>query len=207
MTVTARRTRLDFARAVRDLVDVHYPAAERIVPVLDNPNTHHPASRYLAFPPAEAKRLWDRLEIHHTPKHGSWLNVAEIELSVLGRQCLDRRIPERAELAEEVAAWVAKRNAAAATVDWQFTTADARTKLNTSTPPFYPSHELARGTRGAFIGHLDPIDNKAAAIQKQPRSSYCRELRAAIIVLQPEAGSSGREYLAPGRAGWSAARW
>ncbi len=129
VTVTERRTRLDFAEAIRDLVDVRFPQAERIVLVLDNLNTHDPASLYLAFPPAEAKRLWDKLEVHHTPKHSSWLNIAEIELSVLGRQCLDRRLPDQATLTDEVAAWVAERNAAAVTVEWQFTTADARIKL------------------------------------------------------------------------------
>jgi hypothetical protein len=129
VTVTDRRTRIDFAHAIRDLVEVEFPLADRIVLVRDNLNTHDPASLYLAFPPAEAKRLWDKLEIHHTPKHGSWLNIAEIELSVRGRQCLDRRIADRATLATEVAAWVAARNAEAVAVNWQFTTADARTKL------------------------------------------------------------------------------
>ena len=138
ITVTERRTRVDWAHAVRDLVDVEFPAAERIVLVVDNLNTHDPASLYQAFPPAEAKRLWDKLEIHHTPKHGSWLNVAEIELSVLGRQCLARRIADRAALATEVAAWVAERNAARVTVDWQFTTADARTKLTHLYPVLRP---------------------------------------------------------------------
>jgi hypothetical protein len=129
VSVTARRARLDWAHAIKELVDGHFPAAERIVLVLDNLNTHDPASLYLAFPPAEAKRLWDKLEVHYTPKHGSWLNIAELELSALGRQCLDRRLPDRATLTAEVAAWAATRNAAAATVDWHFTTADARTKL------------------------------------------------------------------------------
>lgn len=138
VTVTERRTRTDFAQAIRDLVDVHFPRAERIVLVLDNLNTHDPASLYLAFPPAEAKRLWDKLEVHHTPKHGSWLNIAEIELSVLGRQCLDRRIADRATLAAEVAAWVIDRNAEAVTVNWQFTTADARTKLKHLYPVLEP---------------------------------------------------------------------
>ena len=127
--VSDQRTRLDFARCVRDLVDVHYPAAERIVLVMDQLNPHSPASLYAAFPPAEAKRLADKLEIHHTPKHGSWLNMAEIELAVLERQCLRRRIGGRAELERETAAWATRRNAAVATIDWQFTTADARTKL------------------------------------------------------------------------------
>jgi DDE superfamily endonuclease len=139
VAVTAQRTRIDFAHAIRDLVDVQFPDAERIVLVLDNLNTHDPASLYLAFPPAEAKRIWDKLEVHPTPKHGSWLNMAEIELSVLGRQCLDRRIADRATLAVEVAAWATRRNAEAVTVDWQFTTADARTKLKHLYPVLQPS--------------------------------------------------------------------
>jgi hypothetical protein len=138
VTITERRTRVDFAQAIRDLVDVQFPAAARIVLVLDNLNTHDPASLYLAFPPAEAKRLWDKLEVHPTPKHGSWLNIAEIELSVLGRQCLDRRIPDRITLTTEVAAWVADRNAEAVTVHWQFTTEDARTKLTHLYPVLEP---------------------------------------------------------------------
>lgn len=138
VTMTARRTRLDWAYAIRDLVDGHFPAAEKIVLVLDNLNTHAPASLYLAFPPAEARRLWDKLELHFTPKHGSWLNIAEIELSALGRQCLDRRLPDRTSLAVEVAAWVAERNAAAVTVDWHFTTADARVKLKHLYPVLLP---------------------------------------------------------------------
>jgi hypothetical protein len=134
VTVTDRRTRVDFAAAIRDLVDVQFPQADQIVLVLDNLNTHDPASLYLAFPPAEAKRLWDKLEVHYTPKHGSWRNMAEIELSVLGRQCLDRRLADRATLAAEVAAWVAARNVEAVTLNWQFTTAKARIKLR----PLYP---------------------------------------------------------------------
>lgn len=127
--VSARRTRLDFARCIKELVDVHYPDAARIVLVLDNLNTHTPAALYEAFPPPEAKRLADRLEIHHPPKHGSWLNMAEIELGVLAGQCLDRRLPDRATVEREVAAWHADRNAATTTIDWRFTTADARIKL------------------------------------------------------------------------------
>jgi hypothetical protein len=127
--VTERRTRIDWAHAIQDLIDVHYPEAERIVLVQDNLNTHTPGSLYEAFEPAEAKRLADRLELHSTPKHGSWLNIAEIELSVLARQCLDRRIPDRATLAREVAAWEAARNTAGGAVDWQFRTEDARVKL------------------------------------------------------------------------------
>jgi len=127
--VSDRRTRLDFARCVKELVDVHYPDTARIVLVLDNLNTHTPAARYEAFPPPEAKRLADRLAIHHTPKHGSWLNRAESELGVLAGQCLDRRLPDRATVEREVAAWHADRNAATTTIDWRFTTADARIKL------------------------------------------------------------------------------
>jgi len=134
--VSDRRTRLDFARCVKELLDVHYPDAERVVLVMDQLNTHSPASLYAAFPPAEAKRLIDRLEIHHTPKHGSWLNMAEIELSVLERQCLRRRIADRAALERETAAWAARRNAAICRVDWHFTTADARTKLKRLYPAF-----------------------------------------------------------------------
>jgi len=114
---------------IRDLVDVHYPAAERIVLVQDNLNTHTPASLYAAFAPAEAKRLADRLESHYTPKHGSWLNMAEIELAMLAGQCLDRRLADQAILEREVAAWQAARNRAGRGVNWRFTTEDARIQL------------------------------------------------------------------------------
>jgi hypothetical protein len=127
--VTDRRTAVDWAQQIKDLLDARYPHAQRVVLVMDNLNTHSPGSLYEAFPPAEARRLADRLEIHHTPKHGSWLNVAEIELSVLGRQCLDRRIPDKQALTAEVAAWAQRRNAAGGKVDWQFTAEDARIKL------------------------------------------------------------------------------
>jgi hypothetical protein len=129
VTASERRTKVDFAHVIKDLLEVRYPDAERIVLVMDNLNTHTPASLYEAFPPAEAKRLADRLEIHFTPKHGSWLNMAEIELSVLARQCLGQRLPDLADLRREVAAWEAARNAAAQAIDWRFTTADARIKL------------------------------------------------------------------------------
>ena len=134
--VSERRTRIDFAHCVKELVDVHYPEAAKIVLVLDQLNTHTPASLYAAFPPAEAKRLTDKLEIHHTPKHGSWLNMAELELSVLQRQCLRQRLPDAASMGHAVAAWAARRNAATATIDWRFTTADARTKLRRLYPAF-----------------------------------------------------------------------
>jgi hypothetical protein len=136
VAVTERRTAIEWAHVVRDLIDVHYPAAERLVLVQDNLSTHSPASLYEAFPPNEAKRLADKLELHYTPTHGSWLNIAEIELSILGRQCLRRRIPDRDRLAAEVAAWTRDRNAASGRVDWRFTTADARIKLKRLYPSF-----------------------------------------------------------------------
>jgi hypothetical protein len=128
VAVTARRTRQDWATFMREVARA-YPDAERIVLVLDNLNTHGPASFYEAFPAAEAHALARRFEVHHTPTHGSWLNIAEIELSVLSRQCLDRRLPDRDALTAEVAAWTARRNAAPGSIDWRFTTADARIKL------------------------------------------------------------------------------
>ena len=127
--VSDRRARIDWAHCIKDLVDLHYPDAEQIVLVQDNLNTHTPASLYAAFPPAEARRLADRLELHYTPKHGSWLNMAEIELAVLAGQCLARRLADRATLEREVAAWQAARNRAGRGVNWRFTTEDARIKL------------------------------------------------------------------------------
>jgi transposase len=127
--VTRRRTNKDFARLIRRLLDEWYPEAEKVVLVLDNLSTHTPAALYETFAPAEARRLVERLEVHYTPKHGSWMNMAELELSVLARQCLDRRIPDLEALRREVAAWQQARNAATVKVDWQFTTADARVKL------------------------------------------------------------------------------
>jgi len=135
--VTEQRTRVDWALAVRELVDVHYPQAEKVVLVLDNLNTHSIGSLYEAFPPAEARRLVEKLELHYTPKHGSWLNMAESELSILARQCLDRRIPNPEHLGHEVAAWQAERNQAQTAMHWRFTTADARIRL----ARLYPSLE------------------------------------------------------------------
>jgi uncharacterized small protein (DUF1192 family) len=137
VTVTERRTKKDWAHCIRELVDLDFPDALRIGIVLDNLNTHVPAALYETFEPAEAKRIVDRLEFHYTPKHGSWLNMAEIELSVLSRQCLDQRIASQAALEQEVAAWQTQRNAKGATVDWRFTTEDARIKLKR----LYPSIE------------------------------------------------------------------
>lgn len=129
VTVTERRTKQDFAEQMRALVDDHYPDAEVIRVVLDNLNTHTPAALYAVFAPAEARRIVSKLQFEHTPKHGSWLNQAEIEWSLVSAQCLNRRIADRAMLEREVAAWQAERNAAKATVDWRFTSPDARTKL------------------------------------------------------------------------------
>lgn len=127
--VTDQRTMIDWARAMRDLVDLHFPDAEKVVLVMDNLNTHKLASLYEAFPPDEARRIAEKLEIHYTPKHGSWLNMAEIELSVLSRQCLKQRIPDQPTLQQDVQAWETTRNTAARTVVWRFTTHDARIKL------------------------------------------------------------------------------
>jgi hypothetical protein len=127
--VTERRTRKDWAIAMRELSDDLYPDAEVIVLVSDNLNTHTPASFYEAFAPEEARRLAKRFEFHYTPKHGSWLNMAEIELSVLGRQCLAGRIPDFETLTRKVRAWEEERNASIVKVHWRFTTADARIKL------------------------------------------------------------------------------
>ena len=129
VTVTERRTALDFAEQLQLLSDEGYPHAEKIVLVTDNLNTHSPAALYMRFTPAEARRLASRFEWHYTPEHGSWLNMAECELSVLSRQCLRRRLGSIAEVSREVAAWQRRRDQAKTTIRWQFTTADARTKL------------------------------------------------------------------------------
>lgn len=136
--VTQRKTSVDFARFLRTVSDECHPDADKIVLVCDNLSTHSPAAFYEAFPPSEARRLTQRFEWHYTPKHGSWLNVAEMELSVLARQCLDRRIPDAPTLKREVAAWQQQRNAAQVTVHWRFTTTDARIKLN----KLYPTIQL-----------------------------------------------------------------
>jgi hypothetical protein len=137
--VTDQRTSRDWAQCMKELVDIHFPDAEKIVVVMDNLSTHTPAALYATFAPAEAKRIWDRLELHYTPKHGSWLNMAEIELSVLARQCLKCRIPDQESLTHETGAWEARRNAAGASVEWRFTTADARIKLKKLYPVVNPS--------------------------------------------------------------------
>ena len=133
--VRERRTKVDWAQVVKRLVDEDYADRDRIVLVMDNLNTHKLSSLYEAFEPAEARRIVERLEIHHTPKHGSWLNMAETELSVLARQCLDRRIPDRRSLRREVESWQATRNRDGVRVNWRFTTDDARIRLTS----LYPS--------------------------------------------------------------------
>ena len=129
VNVRHRRTAIDWAKEIRELLDNDYSDAQKVILVCDNLNTHKIASLYEAFEPKDARQLAERIEIHYTPKHGSWLNVAEIELSVFTKQCLDRRIPDMATLQQEAKAWYHKRNANQKTVDWQFTTDDARVKL------------------------------------------------------------------------------
>lgn len=134
--VTARRTKIDWAKAVKNLIDNEYPEADTVILIADNLNTHSKGAFYEAFDPIEARRLAKKVEIHYTPKHGSWLNIAEIELSVLSRQCLARRIGTEAELKEEVSAWETERNDSIVGVDWQFTTDEARVKLKRLYPRF-----------------------------------------------------------------------
>ena len=136
LEVTGRRTAIDYAHALKDLADTQFPKAKKIVLVQDNLNTHKLASLYEAFPPAEARRLAERFEWHYSPKHGSWLNMAESELAVLSNQCLDRRIPDLETLIKEIAAWGKDRNKHHTKADWQFTTADARIKLKYLSPTF-----------------------------------------------------------------------
>ena len=135
VTMNDTRTAVDWAHQIEELVEIRYPKAQRITLVMDNLNTHRAASLYKAFEPEKARRIVEKLEIHYTPKHGSWLNIAEISLSVLSRQCLSRRIPDRQTLAREVSAWQARHNASPAPVKWHLTTQQARMKLQR----LYPS--------------------------------------------------------------------
>lgn len=139
VNVRERRTAVDWAHEIRELLNVDYPNAEKVLLVMDNLNTHKTASLYEAFPPEEARRLAERLDIHYTPKHGSWLNVAEIELSVFTKQCLDRLIPDTGTLRSQARTWYSDRNAAQKSVNWQFTTSDARIKLRR----LYPQIEMS----------------------------------------------------------------
>jgi hypothetical protein len=138
VTVTQRRTRQDYAHCIRDMVNLYYPRATKVRLVQDNLNTHDGASLYEAFPPAEARRILDKIEFHYTPKHGSWLNMAETEINIMNRQCLDRRLDSQNLMAEEVAAWEDKRNASKARIHWTFTLVVARQKLR----KLYPSIEV-----------------------------------------------------------------
>ena len=135
-SVRERRTRIDWAHEIKELLDVHYPDAVKVILILDNLNTHTISSLYEAFDPATARRLAKRLELHYTPKHGSWLNIAEIELSAMTRQCLGRRIPSIERLSLELTEWESARNISQKGVDWQFTTDDARIKLRRLYPQF-----------------------------------------------------------------------
>ena len=136
VSVRERKTKRDWAEEIRELVDVDFREAEKVVLVLDNLNTHTAGALYEAFPPEEARRILERLEIHYTPKHGSWLNMAEIELSVLTKQCLARRMPDVETLRAEALKWSIDRNAAAKRIDWQFTTETARVKLKRLYPQY-----------------------------------------------------------------------
>jgi transposase len=149
VNVTARRTKRDFAEQMKELIDVHFPDAEVIRLVADNLNTHTPAALYEAFSPAEARRITRKLEFHYTPKHGSWLNMAECEFAVLAQQCLDRRIPNPETLRQEIAAWQARRNRDQTMINWRFSTIDARVKLKSLYPAApnqdrLPERELMR---------------------------------------------------------------
>jgi hypothetical protein len=135
VSITQRKTKIDWASFIKEIADVHYPEAEKITLVMDNFKTHAASSLYEAYPPIEAKRIWDRFNFIFTPKHGSWLNMAEIELNVIQGQCLDRRIDNIEEIKSEVEAWMNTRNSRESKINWQFTTKDARIKLK----KLYPS--------------------------------------------------------------------
>lgn len=141
VSVREHRTAIDWAEEIKYLADVMYPDVEKIILVMDNLNTHKPASLYKRYPADEARRIMKRLEIHYTPKHGSWLDIAEIELNVMTRQCLNRRIDNISNLRKELSAWEVERNTVAAKVNWQFRTEDARIKLNSLYPTFTTASE------------------------------------------------------------------
>ena len=162
--VSARRTRKDYALCVRELVDVYYPKVQKIRLVQDNLNTHDGASLYGAFAPQEARRLLDRIEFHYTPKHGSWLNMAELELAVLAQQRLDRRLADRASLEREVAAWRAARNRAGRGGNWRFTTEDARIKLRHLYPQLRADEPLVLQPHFRVLLSLSPVATSSSCL-------------------------------------------
>lgn len=178
--VTKRRTYKDWAYLVRDIVDGLFPAAEQVILVMDQLNTHVGGALYEAFPPDEARRILNKLEIHYTPKHGSWLNMAETELSVLSRQCLDRRMATQQFLEREVSAWNQGRNANATTVDWQFTTADARTKLKRLYPVIVVSDEDTPPPLGTVVA-LPPAKAEARRKAQSRRRGLPSAQKAARV--------------------------
>lgn len=135
--VTDFRRSIDWAECMRELVEEHYPKAKKITLIEDNLNTHDPSSLYKKFPPKKAKSIWDKIDFHYTPKHGSWLNMAELQFSILFRECLDRRIPDQESLIKEISDWETDRNSKSITIDWQFETKDARIKLKKLYPTIY----------------------------------------------------------------------
>ena len=182
--VTDRRTKADWARVVKQLVDVEYAHKDRIVLVMDNLNTHHPASLYEAFEPAEARRIAERLEVHFTPKHGSWLNMAEIEIGVMARQCLDRRISDQSALRREIEVWQDRRNRDTIRVNWRFTTADARIKLKS----LYPSIQHLRTTKlkPRWDVHLSGDDDQLGCASES-LSSVLGERSVSVVRPPPSA--------------------
>lgn len=171
--ITDRRTSIDFAECMRDLVDVHYPHAERIRIVLDNLSTHAPGALYEAFDPEEARRILRRLEFHFVPKHASWLNMVEIEIGVLRGQCLDRRIEDRATLVAEIAAWEQARNAAEARIEWMFTTDRARSKMGRAYPKRASTSEEQTPP-----GQITPLQQTATPEQSEPPATRIKPTRA-----------------------------
>jgi hypothetical protein len=169
--VTERRTSIDFAKCMRDLVDVHYPDAELVRVVLDNLSTHTAGALYEAFEPEEARRILRRVEFHYVPKHGSWLNMAEIEIGVLRGQCLDRRLEDAHVLSAEIAAWEAQRNDAKATIEWTFTTEKAREKMGRSYPNKKPPEPTVVSPEPATADHPQNGRPPRAKVQKRKRPS------------------------------------
>jgi len=183
--VTDRHTALDYAQLLRELSDTHFPQAKKIVLVQDNLNTHKPASLYQAFPAAEARRLVERFEWHYTPKHGSWLDMAESELGVLSSECLDRRIPDKQTLMAEIGAWQDRRNTHHTRADWHFTTTDARIKLKGYTQQYERLRPLGHLADACIIGH------QAEFTMRRRRPSFSRNSTKAERQLKVIAQTNG----------------